>query len=597
MIARGEEIPEVDRDAQFPEGIRTRRELTLVMERAAGWSYRLLPSALRPDDFFRFALLWVAVVSSLTIPALYVLALRLSRSHVAAFAAAAAYGVSWVSACNGIRSFVHESFALPLIAASFACLAGALDAREKRARLYAAGSALALAAALSSWHFTRFYLASLVLAGLWTAWRLRKDAQSVIGLRLGAAAVAAGAAAAWALDPVFRGNSGAGEAAAYGHVWALLFEKLRHGLAKPLDPRLLSQEARLLWLGAFNSPKPQFAFYALFPMILIAAPRAWGHWRKEKAPESAAGSLTDGMLLLYAVGALMVSRLLPMFAFFLCAAASRFPERLARKRLVLAGFALLAGAEALKSVAPASPLNPFMALSAAFARTDNELMTSVGSERQAVAWLRMNGGRKPVLANFGLSPTFLEYADSPILLQSKFEAASTRAKTTEFLGALYSDEAAFLAFCRKHGAAWFVYTPDDILDTTGDGPRYIAGGPRLTNDTAAVRFQFRPDSLKHFRLAFENDGYRVYAVGEAPRPRGAARTPPIYDLERYAPETLADGTLRLDTETALTRMRQRREKLRLARLLERLGRRDAALKAYEEAVAAWPDGPRPYLGR
>lgn len=574
MVARGEAIPEIDRDAQHPEGIRTGRELTLWMERAAGWSYRLIPEPLRPADFFRFALLWAAFVSSLTIPALYLLALRISRSHGAAFAAAAVYGVSWVSACNGIRSFVHESFAFPLIAASFACLAAALDKEERRGAFYAAGSALALAAALASWHFTRFYLGGLVLACLWTYRSRLREAKTA------ALVAAAGIAAAWLFDPVMRASTGTG---AYGHVWALLFAKLRHGLVfKPADPGALSQEARLLWLGAFNSPKPPFAFYALFPMILFAAPRAWALRKKEKLPDSAAAELTDAMLVVFAFGALMVSRLLPMLAFFFCAAASRLPERLLKRKAVVVALALLIGAEAFKSLAPMSPFNPFMALSGVFARQDDELMTSVRSEREAVDWLRANGGRRPVLANFGLSPTFLEYADSPVLLQSKFEAASTRAKTAEFLAALYSDEAAFHAFCAKNGAAWFVYTPDDVLDLSGDGPRYIAGGPALSTGTAAFRFHFRPESLKLFRLAFENEGYRIFSVGEKPAKR-TGKVPPVYDLSRYS----TDGGMTLDVAGALRKMRIRREKLRLARLLMRLGRADEARRAAAEAEAIW----------
>ena len=45
MAARGEEIPELDRAAQWPGGVRTRRELTLWMEYATAWAYRLLPTS------------------------------------------------------------------------------------------------------------------------------------------------------------------------------------------------------------------------------------------------------------------------------------------------------------------------------------------------------------------------------------------------------------------------------------------------------------------------------------------------------------------------------------------------------------------------
>ena len=589
MVARGETIPAVDLAVQFPEGVRTNLELTLLMERAAGWSYRLLPEPLRPRDFRWFAILWVALVSSLSIPALYALAWRLSRSRALALAVAAVYGVSWASSGNAIGTFDHESFAFPLIAASLACLAGALDRREKRPRFYALGAGLALAAALMSWHFTRFYLASLLLAGVWTYWRLRADAEITRRLRVAFLFIGTAATAAWALDPVLRGNSGAHEASAYGHVYALFFAKLRHGFIKPSDPLLLSQEARLLWQGPFNSPEPGFVVFALFPLILIGLPRVWARLRKEELPASAAGTLTDALLVLYALGALMVSRLLPMFAFFLCAAASRLPERRAKKTLLIAGLALLGVLETLKSVAPASRYNPFLALSSWLETAENRPPASVSAEREAIGWLRRNGGGEPVLSDFGVSPAFLVYAGTPILLQPKFESGATRAKTAEFLAALYSDEETFYAFCRKYRAGLFVYTTDDLLDATGEGSMYMAGSSKLTSGTAAVQFQFRPESLRHFRLAYQNEDFRIFSVGERPREKPDPEANLVYDIRQFRPETATDGTLRLDIAGAVSRLRKSRDKLRLARLLARLGLREASLRAYEAAFAAWPE--------
>ena len=588
MIARGQPIPEIDRDAQFPEGVRTNVELTLLMERAAGWSYRLIPERVRPSDFRWFTILWVALVSSLSIPALYALSLRLSGSRALALAVAAVYGVSWASSGNAIGTFDHESFAFPLIAAGLACLAAALDRREKRPRFFAFASGLALAAALMSWHFTRFYLASLLLAALWTHWRHRADLEAARRLRLAFLFLGAAALAAWILDPAMRSNSGIHEASAYGHVYALLFAKLRNGLLKPFDPLRLTQEARLLWQGPFNSPEPGFVVFALLPLVFIGLPRLWASIKGE-APPSVAGTLADAMLILYTLGALMVSRLLPMFSFFFCAAAARLPDRLSRKKMLIAGFTLIACAEAVKSIAPASRLNPFLALSSRLETADGRPPASVGAEREAIRWLRRNGEGKSVLADFGISPAFLVYAGAPILLQPKFESGATREKTAEFLKALYSDEETFFSFCRKYQAGLFVYTTDDVLDATGDGPRYMSGTPGFKPDMAAVLFQFRPDALKHFRLAYQNGDYRIFAVGEKPREKADPEADLVYDIRQFHPEPLPDGALRLDVAGAVARLRESRDKLRLARLLARLGFRDASRQAYADAYAAWPE--------
>ena len=588
MAAFGEAIPALDRDAQYPEGVRTKRELTLWMERAAGWSYRLLPERARPD-FHWFIILWVALVSSLSIPALYALARRLARSRALAFGIAACFGLSWASMSGEIATFDHECFAFPLIAASLACLAAVLDREERRPRLYAAASALSLWAALASWHFTRFYAASLLLAGLWSLWRHRSRPEAARRLTLALLSICASALAAWVFVPSLRSNSGIHEGAAFGHVYALFFAKLRHGLVKPADPGLLSPAARLLWLGPFNSPDPGFVFFALTPLALLALPRLLAAPRKDEVRPSPAGTLVDAMLLLYAAGAALVSRLMPMAAFFLCASASRLPERLAKKRLLAAAVGLLACLEAAKSLAPASRYNPVLALSASFARQERRPPASFEAERDAIAWLKVNGQGRPVLANFGLSPSLLAYASSPILLQPKFESASTRAKAAEFLAALYSDEEAFYAFCREYGAGLFVYTTDDILDETADGPRYTAGTTRLSPTTAAVLFHFHPGSLRHFRLAHQNAGFRIFEVGASPRERAGEPAPLVYDIKEYHPELPADGSLRLDVAGALARMRKGQSLTALARLLARFGRREAALRAYEEAYAAWPE--------
>ena len=56
MAARGEPIPEVDFDAQYPEGIRTSRELPMLLENLTGWTWRFWPFRI-PFDFRMFVIL------------------------------------------------------------------------------------------------------------------------------------------------------------------------------------------------------------------------------------------------------------------------------------------------------------------------------------------------------------------------------------------------------------------------------------------------------------------------------------------------------------------------------------------------------------
>ena len=130
LAAAGRPLPEVDRPAQWPEGLRPRRELTWLMERLTGACYRWLAPA--ASDFRWFVLLWVALVSSLSIVALYLCAERLTRAPSLALAAAAAYGLSWAAQCNVIASYRLETLGLPLIFASLACGGALLDERTRR---------------------------------------------------------------------------------------------------------------------------------------------------------------------------------------------------------------------------------------------------------------------------------------------------------------------------------------------------------------------------------------------------------------------------------------------------------------------------------
>ncbi|MBI5631514.1 MAG: hypothetical protein HY921_11600 [Elusimicrobia bacterium] len=587
MVAQGRNIPELDRDAQYPEGAHPRREQALLMEYATGLCLRLLEALGLPAPSLRwFVLVWAAAASSLSILALYFLSYSLSRSRAVSLAAAAAYALSWAGLSNLIGSYRLESLALPLIHLSLAALCGALDPAETRFKRHAAVSGLCMAMALGSWHFAPFYWASFLAAYACVYWRRRREPEARRRLRFSLTCQLGSAAAAGLMFPSLR-HALAGRHGSFGHVYALLFEKLRHGLVKPLDPAALSPEARLLWTGPFNSPEPGFLVFCLLPFAFMLLPRLLALLKREKSePPSPAEMLIDALLILYGLGTVLVSRLLPFAVFLLPAAALRLPGRRRQSAGLAAFFAFVALAEGFKAAAPASPLNPFMRLSASLSREESQPGLSWNNEKDLLDWLKARKGAEPVLASYGLSASILAYAEKPVLLQPKFEAPEIRAKTMEFLKALYSGEEEFAAYCKKYQAALFVYGADMILDETPDGPRYASGSMGLKPDTAAVLFHFHPERLKHFRLLSQNEDFRVYEAG-----RGSAETPapaPIYDISYYNPRVAPDGALKLDVAGVLRRRRARELKLFLARVLVRLGRRREALRLYEEASAAWP---------
>lgn len=592
LAASGTAIPELDRDAQYPEGIRTRRELTLAMERATGWTWRALGLFTPLRDLRWFVLVWAAALASLCVPALYAVGLTLSRSPPLALSAAAVFALSWAGMSNGIGTYGFESFALPMLLGSLAFLLAALDREAARPRLHAAAAGLLAAAALASWHFAVFHLAAVFLALGWAAWRRRRDAADLRRLAEAAAALGIAALAAGLLCAHLREALWA-PSGAYGHVSGLLWEKLRHGLAQPADPGLVSPHARLLWSGPFRSPEPGFVLFAFLPLGLIILPRLGAvlFRRGEQPPEPDGGPMApvaDSLLVLYLLGTALVARLTPVLAFLLCAGACRLPARWLNRvwlPLIFCAIALLEGA---KSWSPASRWNPFLMLSAAWTAPERRPAGSFANELALIRWLAKNGGPdKPVLAGYGLSSSLLTYAGVPVLLHPKFEAPGIRAKILEFLRALYGGEEDFASFCRAHGAALYVHPVDSILDETPDGPRYASGSLRLRADAAAVLFHFHPEKLKSFSLLYESPDYRVFEVGPTAKSPKASAVDPVYDISRYSPQE-KDGALSLDTAGVNERISQSRRALLLARILLRLGRGEEALSAYGASFALWP---------
>lgn len=572
LEAAGLPLPDPDRAAQWPEGIDTRRELTSLMERLTGWSYRLFVP--RGTQFRWFVLLWVAVVSSLSLVALYFCAETLTGSQPLSLLAAAAYGLSWAAQSNDIASYRLEALALPLIYASLACAGRLLDEKTRRPRAWGAASAVFLLAAFAGWHFSRFYAFTYLLALGVAYWRTRERRA------LEAAAWAAGAmVASLVLVPSARASLFVASPGAYGHVYGLFFAKLAHGLRHPANPAALSPIQRLEWTGPANSPDPGFALFAFVPLVLVLLPRVWGRLREKPAKSSAFAVTCDALFWLYLAGTILVSRLTPVLAFFLVLYALTVPFKLLRPLGLLLGAAAVL--ESFKCLAPASPLDPFIRLSAPFASQELRPAVSLPSERQLLYWLARYGGPdRPTLAPMGLSAEILTYTDTPILLQPKWEAPFIRQKTADFVQALFQSEDAFYAYCEKYQAKLYVYGADVILDETPEGLLYASGRMKVDEDSAAYLFHFAPEKLKHFRLVFQNDAFRVYSV----EPNKGEPVPklPVYDRAQYGtgPDIDAKGVLR--------RMELARSKIVLARVLAQLGRPEEALSDYDEAFAAWP---------
>jgi len=138
------------------------------------------------------------------------------------------------------------------------------------------------------------------------------------------------------------------------------------------------------------------------------------------------------------------------------------------------------------------------------------------------------------LCEFVLSPSILEYARRPINQHCFFES-NMRMKYEEFSYALFKSEEEFYQFCQKYQTTYFVYNAHMLLrDDPNMSFRYISASMDWNPDWAAYRFHFRPETLEHFELAFQNDFVRVYRVlepGKRPSENRNRNTPysPLFD--------------------------------------------------------------------
>jgi hypothetical protein len=206
---------------------------------------------------------------------------------------------------------------------------------------------------------------------------------------------------------------------------------------------------------------------------------------------------------------------------------------------------------------------------------------TLAQEKELLGWLRRYGGpERPALAPMGLSAEILLYADTPILIQPKWEARAIREKTADYARRLFESEQSFMDFCRRYEAKLVVHGSDFILDETPEGLRYASGKMAVEEGSAAYLMQFHPEKLQGLRLVFQNEAYRVYSV----EPNKGESFPKlaVYDRAQYGsgPDLDASGVLR--------RMQQARGQIMLARLLARARRGEEALARYEDAFSAWP---------
>ncbi|MCX6997859.1 MAG: hypothetical protein NTV49_12425 [Kiritimatiellaeota bacterium] len=580
-------LPVVDRQCEYPRGLRVREANTVGAEYFYAAAARLFPRALPLADRVRWLEAgWFCL--GLPLLALWI-GLR-ARSRWAGGLAGALYAVALSSVIRSTgQELSHENFALPLLLASFAAEALADRAATRWGFwLAATAAAAALALALMTWDLIQFYV---LIWAVWLFVRLVLGRRLAEGRELGRALLTCAAlllagglnpylrAHGFAASPVLalaggalavallrrRLGSGAGSRpwawaligllpllvagllahayqASYGHFGELLWAKLRYLNVKPADPALLTFNQRIMWVPALHSATWRLTAQ-LFPAILLLSLTAAAclALRKRDPHDFKVAPILVGYVISL-LGFVLFVRLhvfLSLFAVALLGLWAGWAECRGRWWQWTVRAALLAAV----AVEAAQVVRQPQALG-----RGNMYYRELAELTQ---WLRQNVAPEPVLANFGVSASILEYGQCPILLHPKFESEIIRKRVREYGELLFTGtEERFRDWAEREGALYYVYALGEFSSAgIAQQMRYFVNAVAPRPEAPAWRFENTPQSLKLFAPVWGNRKYRVFrirlradavvAADQAKVAEAAFQCGQLDRAERYAVEALS----------------------------------------------------------
>ena len=216
-------------------------------------------------------------------------------------------------------------------------------------------------------------------------------------------------------------------ASSYTHVFAVIWAKLAHLGVRPVDPRQISFDARLLWQGPFETLAPGRFVELLGWGLLLLLPLFWSLVARRRQQAG-----FDAFLMLFLLAALptawligrtsiLVGSLLPLMLIPLL--------KLPRASLVRYALGLVLALQALSFVR-------FLA--------DYRISWYEPRERQLeiaelVHWVEENlEVDEPVVGDFMNSTAILVHSGNPIVLQPKYETERSRRRAERFLEAFFA---------------------------------------------------------------------------------------------------------------------------------------------------------------
>ncbi len=637
MISEGESLPSIDYKAQYPEGLEIYSRNPVFMEYAMGYLYKILNLQMPFSDFIR---LFIPIVASLSIIAVYLVVKGLSDNALAGLISALFYAVNLASvtrACDW--EFVHETFALPFI---FFHILFFIKALRKKGILYSIISVIFLFLALASWKISQFYFFLYVIFVSMNFVLKKKNDELYKSFAITLIfAILASLTIPFLKDRFFFFSypmiisyslliayfiknhesrlkvrsififfasmilfiSILPRTTRYSHVYGLLFYKFLFLGRKPVDPTLLPFEVRALWLDPFTSPSLFELIYCFFPLILLVIiPLGRSLYKVTRRTIETTESFITYNIFVFFFIYLFVRRLRVFFVFFLIIMIGylviiilRSSSKYSKIALLLVILCLFA--ESGKTLAFHKP-NPFTsALNSAGIKPQLKrfsFRTYYDVNRDLFNWIKKNTGENEViLTHFQISPMIRAYTNRAVNLISLFESWPAREKVREFLYALYDSEDSLYGLCQKYKAQYVVYSADTLMDESLYSWRYLANSLSINEEMTAYKMHFFPKQLKYFNLLYENDFYRIYKVFdgkvEKSEHRKFAAHPLIY---RYSLLRKSSGSMSRFYKSVETATRF----YILGNRYSMAGNYEKAHEAYNNALKIIPEFSAPYSG-
>ena len=557
MTALEKKIPYLDLDAEYPEGLQVKHQLSLGYEFIAGAVYRLFfKGKMKFHTFIRY---FTPFFFSTGIFAVFLIVKQFSTSvyeksgqmilNAGAFLAALFYAVSLPAVIRSTgQEISRENYCLPLIFFHIFFMTKYFKGKGIIAALMAG---IFLFVSLTFWEGAQvyFYVLAIFMA---LKFVLEKGKFEWLA---GYAVVTAFASLAGVTIPYLRShffiisypiiistaivlsgsftkiiprltkrkyktlllaiftvliifiasNALSGYDNTYSHMMSLLFYKLRFLNQKPIDPNLLPVQVRILWTPALTSPSGNGILSHFSTLLLLGSFSVVQSIIRifRKGIETSEEFLLSNLLIFFLLY-LMFRRIEVFLVFFICVLVGIWINRVViyhrRKLLPVLSLVILC----------------FLFESSKVYAGIDSMGRPVNYKclKDLIEWVnRKTPQDSVILSHFAVSPPILTYTGRKIVLHPKFESSAMRKKFEDYMFALFSrSEDDFYSFCRKTGAQFLVYPRGTFPTRSLYSWRYMTATPRSDHNCNAYIFEYRPHCLRKFGLLYDNGKYMVYKI-------------------------------------------------------------------------------------